>query len=84
MNALLTDAEMAQYVTTLSPHGIIQPSSRPQAEGEKRAVWYGRAALTGFPLMLGPRFQAEFERQFAREYEAEQITDSAPSVGDLP
>lgn len=63
---------------------MILTTDRPESNRERLAGWYGRAALTGFPLMLGPRFQAEFERQFAREYEAEQIADSAPSIGDNP
>lgn len=61
---------------------MILTTEHPASNRERLAGWYGRAALTGFPLMLGPRFQAEFDRQFAREYGAEQIADSAPSIGD--
>ena len=61
---------------------MIFADERPETNRERLAGWYGRAALTGFPMMLGPRFGADFDSVFRREYEAEQIADSAPSVGD--
>jgi hypothetical protein len=51
---------------------------------ERLAHWYAKAATVDGYLMTGPRFMAGFDRVFAREYEAEAIADSAPSLEDRP
>jgi hypothetical protein len=49
---------------------------------ERLAKWYAKAATVDAYLMTGPRFMADCGRVFAREYEAEAIADSAPSLED--
>jgi hypothetical protein len=51
---------------------------------ERLASWYAKAATVDAYLMTGPRFGSDFERIFARQYEAEAIADSAPDLEDRP
>jgi hypothetical protein len=51
---------------------------------ERLANWYAKAATVDGYLMTGPRFMADLDRVFARQYEAEAIADSAPSLEDRP
>jgi hypothetical protein len=51
---------------------------------ERLANWYAKAATVNGYLMTGPRFMADFDRVFARQYEAEAIADAAPSLEDRP
>jgi hypothetical protein len=51
---------------------------------ERLANWYAKSATVDAYLMTGPRFMAGFDRVFARQYEAEAIADSAPSLEDRP
>ena len=59
-------------------------TERPMTNHERRASWYAKAATVDGYLMTGPRFMADFDRVFARQYEAEAIADSAPSLEDRP
>lgn len=59
-------------------------TERPMTNPERLASWYAKAATVDGYLMTGPRFMAGFDRVFAREYEAEAIADSAPSLEDRP
>lgn len=59
-------------------------NERPQTNAERRADWYSKAATIDGYLATGPRFMADFDRVFARQYEAEAIADSAPSLEDRP
>lgn len=54
---------------------MILATDRPVTNRERLADWYARASHTGYPLVLGPRFGADFGATFRREYEAEQIAD---------
>ena len=60
---------------------MIFANERPPQQNERRAEWAYKAAIAN-KLITGPRFNTDFDRIFAREYEAEQIADSAPSLGD--
>ena len=57
-------------------------TERPMTNPERLANWYAKAATVDAYLMTGPRFMADCGRVFAREYEAEAIADSAPSLED--
>ena len=52
---------------------MILASERPPSAAERRADWYANAALVDGYLATGPRFNADFDRIFARQYEREQI-----------
>lgn len=52
---------------------MILRSDRPMTNAERRADWYAKAATVDGYLATGPRFGADFDRAFAREYEREQI-----------
>lgn len=62
---------------------MISRDDRPLNSAERRAQWYAKAAKIDGYLMTGPRFMADFDRIFARQYEAEAIADSAPSAEDV-
>ena len=49
---------------------------------ERRAELWGER-LKGHVESI-PRFMADFDRVFARQYEAEAIADAAPSLEDRP
>jgi len=57
-------------------------TERPLSNPERLAHGYSKAATVDAYLMTGPRFMADCGRVFAREYEAEAIADSAPSLED--
>ena len=59
-------------------------NERPLSNRERLANWYAKAATVDAYLMTGPRVMADFDRAFARQYEAEAIADSAPSLEDRP
>ena len=59
-------------------------TERPMTNPERLANWYAKAATVDAYLMTGPRFGSDFERIFARQYEAEAIADSAPDLEDRP
>jgi len=59
-------------------------TERPMTNPERLANWYAKAATVDGYLMTGPRFMADLDRVFARQYEAEAIADSAPSLEDRP
>lgn len=59
-------------------------TERPMTNPERLANWYAKAATVNGYLMTGPRFMADFDRVFARQYEAEAIADAAPSLEDRP
>ena len=59
-------------------------TERPMTNPERLANWYAKAATVDGYLMTGPRFMADFDRVFARQYEAEAIADSAPDLENLP
>ena len=59
-------------------------TERPMTNPERLANWYAKSATVDAYLMTGPRFMAGFDRVFARQYEAEAIADSAPSLEDRP
>lgn len=52
---------------------MILRDDRPMTNAERLARWYGKAATVDGYLVTGPRFNADFDRTFAREYEREQI-----------
>lgn len=55
---------------------MILTTERTPSSRERLADWYAKAALTQYPFLTGPRFGADFESVFRREYEAEQIADA--------
>jgi hypothetical protein len=59
-------------------------TERPMTNPERLASWYAKAATVDGYLMTGPRFMADFDRVFARQYEAEAIADSAPDLESRP
>lgn len=61
---------------------MILTTERTPTNTERLADWYAKAVITQYPFLTGPRFSDDFDRVFARQYEAEQIADSAPSIGD--
>lgn len=61
---------------------MIFAGERPMQQSERLAEWYAKAATVDGYLVTGPRFNSAFDAIFAREYESEQIADSAPSLGD--
>ncbi len=63
---------------------MISRDDRPLSNAERLAQWRYNATLQGYELLVGPRFTQDFDRIFARQYEAEAIADSAPSLEDLP
>lgn len=52
---------------------MIFRDDRPMTNTERRADWYAKAATVDGYLVTGPRFNADLDRTFAREYEREQI-----------
>ena len=63
---------------------MILRDERPMSNTERLATWRYNATLQGYELIVGPRFTSDFDRVFARQYEAEAIADSAPSLDDRP
>ncbi len=59
-------------------------TERPLSNPERLAHWYAKSATVDAYLMTGPRFMAGFGRVSLRQYEAEAIADSAPSLEDRP
>jgi hypothetical protein len=59
-------------------------SDRPSSNAERLATWRHGATLVGYEFVTGPRFMADFDRVFARQYEAEAIADSAQDLEDRP
>lgn len=58
---------------------MITKDTRPLDQRERIADWYAKASSIGY-LQLGPRFALDFERQFAREYERDEMLDGRARI----